>query len=111
MTLTKAEKNQCEEIIYHHAWGFVGHTPAHAVENATEMTLALAKVLNVPMTETFARFTAIKALKKFQYKPPFIVRLFSFIPIPIPIPMQHIIVQMFETTGWKIAEDFTNQRG
>ena len=110
MKMTKAEKTQCKEIIQRHASNVVYYL-AHAMEATTKMTLELAEVFNIPMTENLARATAVEKLKEIEYalyKPPFFLKaLFYFIPIP-PVILARAKIEL---VGWQIAEDFANQRG
>ena len=115
MNMTKAEKAQCKEIIQRHASN-VGYALAQAMEATTKMTLELAEVFNVPMTEKLAAATAVKALKKIDDNPP--SKLFQLLTFPVSmvpiIPSPSIVLvarAKVEWAGWQIAEDFANQRG
>lgn len=115
MKITKAEKKLCKDIICKCA-AVIGCTPVNLAE-LTKMTLALAKVFNVPMTEALAATTAVNALKnveKESAKLPFVSGLmkplmfpFCFIP---PVVIDSTAYKKVEMAGWQIAEDFANQR-
>ncbi len=115
MAMTKAEKHQCEDIIHGHAWAVIGGslipgvgTPIN-VAALTTMTMALANVFNVSMSETLAATTAVNALKEFAGK--MVVSEFvKIFPGLGSIASAALTVTMIESAGWQIAENFANQR-
>ena len=118
MKITKAEKKLCKDIICKCA-AVIGCTPVNLAE-LTKMTMALAKVFNVPMTEALANTTAVNALKNVEEelaKLPFVSGLITGLMKPlmfpfcfIPMVIDPTAYKRVEMAGWQIAEDFANQR-
>ena len=114
MKIEKAEKKLCKDIIGKFA-AVSACAPANLAE-LTKMTLALAKVFNVSMTESLAKTTAVNAMKKVEEeldKLPFVSGVLKPMMFPfyfIPMMIDPTAYKRVEMAGWKIAEDFANQR-
>ena len=115
MAMTKDERSKCEDIIHGHAWAVIGGslipgvgTPIN-VAALTTMTMALANVFNVSMTETLATTTAINGLKEFASR--MVVSEFvKVFPGIGNVAAAALTVTMIESAGWQIAENFAAQR-
>ena len=116
MSMTKRERSQCEDIIHGHAWACIGGslipgvgTPVNMAA-LTTMTMALANVFNVSMTETLAAATAVNGLKELAGRM-VVSEFIKVFPGLGTIASAALTVTMIESAGWQIAENFANNRG
>lgn len=121
MSMTSAEREDCQIIIHSHA---VAAAAGNAVPvpglgvavdtiTMTTMAMALAAVFGGSITESVAKNMAINAIKKNMLKNPIKTvakELSKIVPFGGQIVSSSISVAMLESAGWTLAEELSNNR-
>ena len=118
MAMTESEKSKCKAIIHGHAAAVAAGNAATfipglgaAVDKAAlvTMTLALASVFNVSITQTAAMSTAVAALKKYVGKQ-VLKEILKIVPGAGTAASAALTISIIESAGWSIANEFASRK-